>query len=87
MTGSEKSHPAFPMFRDNPDGSRWYHRVFRITTIRILSQAVFFGLFVFLVWVRWWLHDGEGRWVGVKPPKNVVWVNFRSSREDDEPDS
>jgi polyferredoxin len=40
-------------FADNRDGSPWYARVLRITTWRILSQAVFFGLFLFLLWVTW----------------------------------
>jgi hypothetical protein len=31
--------------RDNRDGSPWYARVLRITHWRIVSQAVFFGLF------------------------------------------
>ena len=35
-------------FRPNRDGSPWTYRVFRITSIRIVSQVVFFSLFVFL---------------------------------------
>jgi len=58
MTGSRGSHPAFPLFRENRDGSPWYLRVFRITTVRIASQAVFFALFVFLVWVTWFTRMG-----------------------------
>jgi polyferredoxin/formate hydrogenlyase subunit 6/NADH:ubiquinone oxidoreductase subunit I len=58
MTGSSRSHPAFPLFRRNPDGSPWYLRVFRITTVRIVSQAFFFALFVFLVWVTWFSRMG-----------------------------
>jgi polyferredoxin len=46
------------LFRSNPDGSPWHHRVFRITTIRIVSQAVFFSLFVFLVWTTWFSRLG-----------------------------
>jgi len=53
MTGSKNSNPAFPLFRPNKDGSPWYLRVFRITSVRIASQAVFFGLFTFLIWVTW----------------------------------
>ena len=58
MTGSRGSHPAFPLFRPNKDGSPWYVRVFRITTVRIVSQAVFFALFVFLLWVTWFSRLG-----------------------------
>ena len=39
--------------RDNKDGTPWYARVLRLTSWRILSQAVFFGLFMFLLWVTW----------------------------------
>ncbi|MEY4544779.1 MAG: hypothetical protein RL685_974 [Pseudomonadota bacterium] len=39
--------------RDNRDGSPWYARVFRLTTTRIVVQAAFFGLFMFLLWVTW----------------------------------
>jgi len=42
-----------PDLRPNKDGSPWYARTFRITTIRIVTQAFFFGLFVFLLWVTW----------------------------------
>ena len=35
------------MFEPNRDGSPWYARVFRITTIRIISQAFFFTLFMY----------------------------------------
>jgi polyferredoxin len=41
------------VLQPNPDGSPWYARTFRITTVRILSQAFFFALFVFLLWVTW----------------------------------
>jgi polyferredoxin len=58
MTGSRSSHPSFPLFRPNRDGSPWYLRVFRITTIRIVSQATFFALFVFLLWVTWFSRLG-----------------------------
>ena len=36
----------------------WALRAFRITTIRIFSQAVFFSLFVFLLWVTWFSRLG-----------------------------
>ncbi len=58
MTGSQGSDPRFPMFRPNKDGSPWYLRVFRITTVRIVSQATFFGLFIFLLWVTWFSRLG-----------------------------
>ncbi|MCA9752542.1 MAG: 4Fe-4S dicluster domain-containing protein [Gemmatimonadetes bacterium] len=62
MTGSKGSHPAFPLLREtlrpNKDGSPWYLRVFRITTVRIVSQAFFFSLFVFLLWVTWFSRLG-----------------------------
>lgn len=31
----------------------WHLRTFRITTIRIIAQAFFFALFIFLLWVTW----------------------------------
>jgi polyferredoxin len=37
----------------NRDGTPWYARVGRITNWRIVTQAFFFGLFVFLLWVTW----------------------------------
>lgn len=40
-------------FSPNRDGSPWYARVFRITTWRVVSQATFFALFSFLLWVTW----------------------------------
>ena len=40
-------------FEPNRDGSPWYARVFRITNWRILSQAFFLCLFLFLSWVTW----------------------------------
>ena len=40
-------------FEPNPDGTPWYARTFRITTVRIISQAFFFGLFVFFIWATW----------------------------------
>ena len=42
-----------PDLRPNPDGTPWYARSFRITTIRIVTQAFFFALFMFLLWVTW----------------------------------
>ena len=44
--------------KDNRDGSPWYARVFRITTIRIIAQAFFFGLFLFLCWMTWFSRMG-----------------------------
>ena len=45
-------------FRKNDDGTSWYVRWFRITNWRVASQAVFFGLFVFLMWVTWFSRLG-----------------------------
>ena len=39
--------------RPNGDGSPWWARAFRITRIRVASQAFFFSLFVFLLWCTW----------------------------------
>ncbi|HMB70857.1 MAG TPA: 4Fe-4S binding protein [bacterium] len=58
MTGSPNSHQAFPLFRPSRDGSPWYRRVLRITTVRIAAQAVFFSLFMFLLWVTWFSRMG-----------------------------
>lgn len=40
-------------FKPNKDGTPWYARTMRITTARVASQAFFFSLFVFLLWVTW----------------------------------
>jgi len=45
-------------FAPNRDGSPWYLRTFRITTVRIISQALFFTLFMFLLWVTWFSRLG-----------------------------
>ncbi len=37
----------------NRDGTPWYARVGRITNWRVVSQAFFFSLFVFLLWTTW----------------------------------
>ena len=42
----------------NRDGSPWSARVMRITTTRIISQAFFFALFVFLLWATWFSRLG-----------------------------
>lgn len=44
--------------RPNKDGTPWYARTLRITTARVASQAFFFGLFVFLLWVTWFSRLG-----------------------------
>ena len=48
--------PTLPKLKTPPpnkDGTPWYARTFRITTIRIVSQGFFFALFFFLLWVTW----------------------------------
>ena len=48
------SLPSFrPALAPNPDGSPWWARVFRITNVRVVTQAFFFALFVFLLGVTW----------------------------------
>ena len=37
----------------NRDGTPWYARVGRITNWRVVSQAFFFALFIFLLWTTW----------------------------------
>jgi polyferredoxin len=44
--------------KPNKDGTPWYARTMRITTARVASQAFFFGLFVFLLWVTWFSRLG-----------------------------
>jgi polyferredoxin len=46
------------IFAANRDGTPWYTRAFRITSIRIVSQTFFFALFVFLLWVTWFSRLG-----------------------------
>jgi polyferredoxin len=46
------------LFVGNRDGTPWYARVFRITTVRIVSQTTFFALFMFLLWVTWFSRLG-----------------------------
>jgi polyferredoxin len=45
-------------FAPNRDGTPWYARRFRITTIRIGAQTFFFALFMFLLWVTWFSRMG-----------------------------
>jgi polyferredoxin len=45
-------------FRPNRDGSPWYARTLRITNWRVLSQAFFFALFIFLLWATWFSRLG-----------------------------
>lgn len=42
----------------NRDGSPWYWRALRITNWRIVSQATFFALFMFLTWAAWFSRLG-----------------------------
>ena len=58
------------LFRRNRDGTAWYARVFRITSWRVFSQAVFFALFIFLLWVTWFSRLG-GYPVSLWPPHYV----------------
>ncbi|MCA9555996.1 MAG: 4Fe-4S binding protein, partial [Myxococcales bacterium] len=44
--------------KDNKDGTKWYVRTFRITNVRVASQAFFFALFVFLLWSTWFSRLG-----------------------------
>jgi polyferredoxin len=45
-------------FRPNRDGTPWYARTLRITSVRIISQGFFFALFMFLLWVTWFSRVG-----------------------------
>jgi polyferredoxin len=54
MTG----HDLTTLFVRNRDNTPWYARVLRITTVRIVSQVVFFALFMFLLWVTWFSRLG-----------------------------
>ena len=50
-----------PWQQSNRDGSPWYARTFRITSVRVFSQAFFFSLFMFLLFscgVLLWLIYG-----------------------------
>ncbi len=56
MSGKEQSTKARGTsgpFAPNRDGSPWYARVLRLTSFRVVSQATFLGLFLFLLWVTW----------------------------------
>ncbi len=54
MTG----HDLGKLFVRNRDDTPWYTRVFRITSVRIISQTLFFSLFMFLLWVTWFSRLG-----------------------------
>jgi polyferredoxin len=58
MSNAEASKPRLRLPRANPDGSPWIARALRITNWRVLSQAFFFALFVFLVWTTWFSRLG-----------------------------
>ena len=50
--------PTVYFAKDPPPGAAgvkapWWLRMFRITRIRVLSQAFFFGLFLFFIYVTW----------------------------------
>ena len=46
------------MLEPNRDGTPWYARTLRITSVRVFTQASFFALFVFLLWVTWFSRMG-----------------------------
>jgi len=51
-------HDLKTLFVRNRDDTPWYARVLRITSVRIVSQVVFFALFMFLLWVTWFSRLG-----------------------------
>jgi len=53
-TGKSGRRAAAAKRKDFP----WFLGFFRITTVRIISQTVFFSLFVFLIWVTWFSRLG-----------------------------
>ncbi|MBT8493402.1 MAG: 4Fe-4S dicluster domain-containing protein [Deltaproteobacteria bacterium] len=53
MSGFVPLERLTKQLQPNRDGSPWYARVLRITNWRILSQAFFLSLFLFLSWVTW----------------------------------
>ena len=44
--------------KPNRDGTPWYARTFRITSIRIATQVFFFAWFIFLLWTTWFSRLG-----------------------------
>ena len=44
--------------KPNRDGTPWYARTFRITSIRIATQFFFFAWFIFLLWTTWFSRLG-----------------------------
>jgi polyferredoxin len=42
----------------NADGSPWWAKTFRITKVRVATQAFFFALFAFLLWATWFSRLG-----------------------------
>ena len=55
---NQRTDIATETSRTKRDRSPWYHRHFRITVWRVLSQAFFFALFVFLIWTTWFSRLG-----------------------------
>ncbi|MBW2732142.1 MAG: 4Fe-4S binding protein [Deltaproteobacteria bacterium] len=51
-----RDKPSF--FQKSSDGSPWFVRAGRITHWRVISQAFFFGLFIFLLWTTWFSRLG-----------------------------
>ena len=58
MAKARKKRPPGAPRRPKQTDAPWYRRALRITTIRIVSQSVFFGLFVFFIWVTWFSRMG-----------------------------
>ncbi|ACY13199.1 4Fe-4S dicluster domain-containing protein [Haliangium ochraceum] len=58
QSGTKLRKAVETQFSPNKDGTPWYARTLRITSARVLSQAFFFGLFVFLLWVTWFSRLG-----------------------------
>ncbi len=46
------------VLQPNRDGTPWYARSFRITRVRVIAQAFFFALFMFLLWATWFSRLG-----------------------------
>jgi polyferredoxin len=58
MSKDTKLHNISGWFEPNRDGTPWYTRTLRITSVRVVSQTFFFALFMFLLWVTWFSRLG-----------------------------